>query len=365
MTVEGPGGAPIRRRSRSRFSDEVVTMAHGAGGSAGEALLDAVFRPAFDDAELSRADDGAVLSLDGLFDARGGAVGVGALVMTTDSFVVRPRRFPGGSIGTLAVCGTVNDLAMMGAKPRWLSVAFVLEEGLAVGELRSIVADIADMARASGVRIVTGDTKVVERGAADGCYITTTGIGTRAYDLPLGAEHVRVGDQVLVSGRLGDHGMAVLLARGDLALEADIESDCAPLNGLVAALLAAAPNVRWMRDPTRGGLASALNELVRANDLSVTLDERSIPVAPAVVGACDLLGIDPLYVANEGKVVVIVPPSETDAALAALRSHPLGRDAALIGEVTAEPSRIVMVRTAFGGTRIVDLLVGDPLPRIC
>ena len=347
---------PTLRRGRQRFTDDIITMAHGAGGSAAEALLDAVFRPSFDDAELARADDGAVLVLD---------PGTSSLVMTTDSFVVRPRRFPGGSIGTLAVCGTVNDLAVMGSVPRWLSAAFVLEEGLAIDELRAVVTDMADMARLSGVRIVTGDTKVVERGAADGCYITTTGIGTRADDHVLGAEHVRVGDQVLLSGRLGDHGMAVLLARGDLALSADITSDCAPLAELIAAVRQAAPGVHWMRDPTRGGLASALNELVRANDLSIILDETALPVAAAVSGACELLGIDPLYVANEGKVVMVVAPDESEAALAAMRAHPLGREAVVVGEVTAEPQRIVMVRTAFGGTRIVDLLVGDPLPRIC
>lgn len=334
-------------------------MAHGAGGSASESLVDAVFRTEFTDAELLRADDGAVLGLDTLDP------GTFELVMTTDSFVVQPRRFPGGSIGTLAVCGTVNDLAVMGAEPRWISAAFVLEEGFSIAELRSIVADMAEMSRRSGVRIVTGDTKVVERGAADGCYVTTTGIGTRTKGRALGAERVREGDAVIVSGRLGDHGIAVLLARGDLALSAEIESDCAPLHELVAHLLAAAPNTRWMRDATRGGLASALNELVRANDLSVTLDETSVPVTPAVAGACELLGIDPLYVANEGKVVAVVPEDEAAAALQALRSHPLGQHAAIVGTVTAEPSRIVMVRTAFGGERIVDLLVGDPLPRIC
>lgn len=352
-------GSAARRRA-PRFTDEVITMAHGAGGSSSEALTRSVFHAAFDDPEIARSDDGAVLSLDSVPSSH-----AGTLVMTTDSFVVRPRRFPGGSIGTLAICGTVNDLAVMGATPRWLSVAFVLEEGLAVTELREIVADMADMAKLSGVRIVTGDTKVVERGAADGCYITTTGIGTRTLDRSLGAEHVRVGDQVLVSGRLGDHGTAVLLARGELALSADVESDCAPLNELIADLCAAAPNVRWMRDPTRGGVASALNELVRSNALSVLLNEQSIPVAPAVAGACELLGIDPMYVANEGKVVVVVAPEQTAAALAALRAHPLGQHAEHIGEIVAEPSRIVMVRTAFGGTRIVDLLVGDPLPRIC
>ena len=347
---------PSVRRSRPRFTDEVVTMAHGAGGSASEALLAAVFRPAFDDPELALADDGAVLEVDA--DAR-------SLVMTTDSFVVKPRRFAGGSIGTLAVCGTVNDLAVMGAVPRWLAVGFVLEEGLPIAELRSIVADMAAKATEAGIRIVAGDTKVVERGAADGCYISTTGVGTRTALVRLGADQVRAGDHVIVSGNLGDHGMAVLLARGDLALAADIESDCASLNGLIAGVMSAAPSIRWMRDPTRGGLASALNELVRANALSVLLDERTIPVAPAVAGACELLGLDPLYVANEGKVVVIVPADQSADALAALRAHPLGTNACVVGEIVVEPAGIVMVRTAFGGTRIVDLLVGDPLPRIC
>lgn len=359
MTEASPHRGVGARRPRARFTDQVITMAHGAGGSASESLVDSVFRSAFTDAELLKADDGAVLELGpstrDIID----------LVMTTDSFVVRPRRFPGGSIGTLAICGTVNDLAVMGADPRWMSVAFVLEEGFAIEELRAIVADMAAMAKLSGIRIVTGDTKVVERGAADGCYVTTTGIGTRARTRVLGAEHVEVGDVVIVSGRLGDHGMAVLLARGDLALSADIESDCAPLNGLINEVERAAPNIRWMRDATRGGLASALNELVRANSLSVTLTETSLPIAPAVSGACELLGIDPLYVANEGKVVIVVPEDEATAALVALRSHPLGLHAAMVGVITQEPSRIVMVRTAFGGERIVDLLVGDPLPRIC
>ena len=331
-------------------------MAHGAGGSSSEALLNAVFRPAFADVELARADDGAVIVLDGEFSS---------LVMTTDSFVVKPRRFPGGSIGSLAVYGTVNDLAVMGATPRWLSVAFVLEEGLPILELRAIVADMAACAVDAGIRIVAGDTKVVERGAADGCYITTTGVGTRGSSVCLGAEHVRVGDRVVVSGNLGDHGMAVLLARGEFALDADIVSDCAPLHELAERLMGAAPNLRWMRDPTRGGLASALNELVRANGLSVLLDELDLPVSPAVAGACELLGIDPMYVANEGKLVAIVPPDEARAAIAVLRGHPLGAAAAIVGEVVLEPAAIVMVRTAFGGTRIVDLLVGDPLPRIC
>ena len=356
VNVTDPASDPGARRRRMRFTDEVVTMAHGAGGSASEALLAAVFRPAFGDAELARADDGAVLMLD---------AGVTSLVMTTDSFVVKPRRFSGGSIGTLAICGTINDLAVMGAVPRWLAVGFVLEEGLDINELRHIVRDMADAADGAGVRIVAGDTKVVERGAADGCYITTTGIGTRDATVKLGAELVEVGDQVIVSGNLGDHGMAVLLARGELALGGDIASDCAALHELTQVLMIAAPHVRWMRDPTRGGLASALNELVRANGLSVLLHELTIPVAPAVAGACELLGIDPLYVANEGKLVAVVPAHESAAALVALRAHPLGLNATIVGDIAAEPAAIVMVRTAFGGTRIVDLLVGDPLPRIC
>jgi len=350
MTGPGPG-------RRTRFTDEVVTMAHGAGGSAAEALLDAVFRPALADGELVAADDGAVL---------GPAPGPDTeLVMSTDAFVVKPRRFPGGSIGTLAVCGTVNDLAVMGARPRWMSVAFVLEEGFAVAELPGIVDDIARTAAQAGVRVVAGDTKVVERGGADGCYVTSTGIGERRRGIRPGAASVRPGDRVLVSGPLGDHGIAVLLARGDLALDADIDSDCAPLNGLIGDLLDTVPGIRWMRDPTRGGLASALNELVRANRLSVTVEEAAVPVRPAVAGACELLGIDPLHVANEGKVVVVVDPQHGDAALAALRRHPYGRQAALIGEVTEGPEALVIARTAIGGTRILDMLVGDPLPRIC
>jgi hydrogenase expression/formation protein HypE len=332
-------------------------MAHGAGGSAADALITAVFRPAFDDAELARADDGAVLARTADLD--------GELVMTTDSFVVRPLRFPGGSIGTLAVCGTVNDLAVMGATPQWLAASFVIEEGFAVAALREIVADMASVAVAAGVRIVAGDTKVVERGSADGCFVTTTGVGVRPERRRPGHEAVCVGDRVLVSGSVGRHGMAVMMARGDLGLEADIVSDCAPLQGLVAALLDAAPATAWMRDATRGGLASALNELVRANGLAVEIDELAVPVDAPVAGACELLGIDPLHVANEGTLVAIVPEHEADAALVAMRSHPLGAAAAVIGVVHDESPGLVTVRTAIGGSRILDMLVGDPLPRIC
>ncbi len=342
------------RRRRPRLTDEVVTLAHGAGGKASAALVDALFLDAFANEPLSELADGATIQ-----------VGTSRLAFSTDSFVVAPRTFPGGSIGHLAVHGTVNDLAMLGARPAWLSSAFVLEEGFPMAELRDIVADMASAAAAAEVAIVTGDTKVVNRGAADGMYVTTAGVGVIPDGRVLGPELVRPGDVVLVSGTIADHGMAVMLARGDLALEADIRSDTAPLGGLVADLLAAAPGTRWLRDPTRGGVGTVCNELAHSTELAVVLDERALPVAPAVTGACDLLGIDPLYVANEGKVVAVVPPDQADAALAAMRAHPFGRDAAVIGEIRSEPERIVVLLTSFGGTRIVDMLVGDPLPRIC
>jgi hydrogenase expression/formation protein HypE len=343
------------RRRKPRLTDEVVTSAHGAGGKASAALVEAVFLGAFGAPDRGPLADAAVLALPS----------GERLAFTTDSFVVKPLRFPGGSIGHLAVHGTVNDLAVSGAHPQWLSLAFVIEEGFSIAELHAVAADIAEAARAAGVTVVTGDTKVVERGAADGVYITSTGVGVVPATCRLGPDRVRAGDAVIVSGQIADHGMAVLLARGDLALEADIRSDTAPLGDLVAALIAAAPNTRWMRDPTRGGVATVANELARDVDLGVVLDEDAIPVAPAVVGACDLLGIDPLYVANEGKVLAVVPADEADAAVAGLRAHPLGARAARIGEIVADPTGIVVLRTAFGGTRIVDMLVGDPLPRIC
>ncbi len=254
---------------------------------------------------------------------------------------------------------------MMGARPIAISAAFVLEEGLSIDVLREVVADMAEAAAAAGVPVVTGDTKVVDRGAADGMYITTAGVGAIPADRDLDARHVRPGDVVLASGTMGDHGTAVMLARGDLALEADIASDSAPLHGLVDDLLAAAPATRWLRDSTRGGVGTVCNELARDANVAVVLDEPLLPVRPAVAAACELLGIDPLYVANEGKLIAIVPPEEADDALDALRAHAYGADAARIGEIRAEPPGIVVLRTVMGGTRIVDMLVGDPLPRIC
>ncbi len=343
------------RRRRPRLTDDVVTLAHGAGGKASAALIDAVFFEPFANEALAALADGACLTLPS----------GERIALSTDSFVVKPHRFPGGSIGHLAVHGTVNDLAVIGARPRWLSAAFVLEEGFPIDELREVVADMADAAHVAGVEIVTGDTKVVDRGAADGIYITTTGIGVIPAGRDLGPQQVQPGDVVLVSGTIADHGMAVMLARGDLALEADIRSDTAPLASLVDALFQAAPSTRWLRDATRGGVGTVCNELARDTNLAVVLDEAQLPVTPAVAGACDLLGIDPLYVANEGKLIAVVPPGEAEAALRALKGHPQGVDAARIGDIRAEPEAIVVLLTSFGGTRIVDMLVGDPLPRIC
>jgi hydrogenase expression/formation protein HypE len=345
----------VFRRRRPRLTDTVVTLAHGAGGKASAALIDSVFLEAFANDALTPLGDGACLTLPS----------GQRLAFSTDSFVVKPLRFPGGSIGSLAVHGTVNDLAMVGARPAWLSAAFVIEEGFPIDELRRVVADMAAAAAGAGVAIVTGDTKVVDRGAADGLYITTAGVGVIPVDRQLGPQLVQPGDVVLVSGTIADHGMAVMLARGDLALEADIQSDTAPLGGLVDALFSAAPSTRWLRDPTRGGVGTVCNELARDTNLAVVLDERLLPVNPAVAGACDLLGIDPLYVANEGKLIAVVPADEADAALAAMTSHPLGSGAARIGEIRPDPEGIVVLLTSFGGTRIVDMLVGDPLPRIC
>lgn len=345
----------VFRRRRPRLLEDVVTMAHGAGGKASAALVDAVFLEAFRNKELERRCDGAVLPLPS----------GESLAFSTDSFVVHPLRFPGGSIGHLAIHGTVNDLAVMGARPAWISAAFVIEEGFPIEQLRAIAADMAEAAKAADVEVVTGDTKVVSAGAADGLYITTAGVGLIPPGRELSGDRVRPGDRVLLSGTMGDHGAAVMLARGDLGIEGEIKSDTAPVNGLVEALLTAAPSTRWLRDPTRGGVGTVCNELAMETGLGVVLDEASLPVSPQVNGVCELLGIDPIYVANEGKVLAVVAPEETDAALAAMREHPLGRDAVVIGEITDRLSATVAVRTAFGGTRIVDMLVGDPLPRIC
>lgn len=341
-----------------------IVLGHGGGGTLSAELVEHVFLPAFGNPALDALGDASLLTLD---SAEAGAeMGVGRLAMTTDAFVVRPLVFPGGSIGELAVNGTVNDLAMRGARPRWLSAAFILEEGLPMATLAALVARMAAAARAAGVEIVCGDTKVVERGHGDGCYVTTTGVGVVPPGVDVGPERVRPGDVILVSGTLGDHGMAIMSVREGLAFESEIVSDCQPLADLVAALLAAVPPgaVRALRDPTRGGLAASLHEIAGRSRVGVQLEEAAVPVAPAVAAACEMLGLDPLHVANEGKLVAFVDPAHAPAALAALRAHPAGRDAARVGVATADAGRLV-ARTPLGATRVLAPALGEQLPRIC
>jgi hydrogenase expression/formation protein HypE len=343
------------RGKRAKFRDARITMAHGAGGKASRALVEGLIVPLLANPVLEQLSDAALLT-----------VGGSRLAFTTDAFVVRPIRFPGGSIGELAVNGTVNDLAVSGARPLAMSVALILEEGLTAEVVEQEVAAIGAAARAANVDVVTGDTKVVERGKCDSMYIVTTGVGLVDASVLLSPQLVRPGDKVLVSGTIGDHGVAILLARGDLDIEAEVESDTQPLWSIASALLeACGEGLHCMRDATRGGVATVLNEIALAAEVGVVLEESRVPVLPAVMGAGEILGIDPLYVANEGKLIAVVPPGQADAALAALRAHPFGRAAAVIGEIHADPPRIVVLLTAFGGTRIVDMLVGDPLPRIC
>lgn len=338
---------------------DFILLAHGSGGGQTHRLIDQVFRSRLDNEYLRQGDDAAVLPLPAKL-AEGAR-----LAFTTDSFVVTPLFFRGGNIGKLAVCGTVNDLAVQGAEPLYLSLGLIIEEGLPVSDLKRIVEAIAGAAAEAGVRVVTGDTKVVERGKADGVYLNTSGVGLIPPGRNLGGALARPGDAVLVSGGLGEHALAVLSERAGLSWDTPLKSDCAPLNGLIREVLAAAPGVRVLRDPTRGGLATTLNEIASQSRVGLRLEEAAIPVPAAVQGACDMLGFDPLYAANEGKVVVILPREEAPAALAALKAHPYGREAALIGEVTEGPEGLVTLVTRFGGERILDLLEGEMLPRIC
>jgi hydrogenase expression/formation protein HypE len=342
------------RRARPRVKEDRITMSHGAGGKATQTLIEAIFLDAFRNPLLEPLEDAAQLHING-----------SRLALTTDSYVVRPLFFPGGDIGDLAVNGTVNDLSMSGAVPLYLSSGFILEEGFGVAELGRIVESMRKAADAAGVQIVTGDTKVVEKGKADGCYINTAGVGLISGEVSLGVAHARPGDAIIVSGPIGDHGVTIMLARGELDIEADVQSDTAPLNGLVASLLSQTSGVRALRDATRGGVATILNEIATAAGVGVLVSEDDIPVRDEVRGASELLGIDPMYVACEGRLVAVVDNAEAARALAALHAHPLGEQASVIGHVTDGPSGVVQLRTAFGGTRIVDLLVGDPLPRIC
>jgi hydrogenase expression/formation protein HypE len=344
-----------RRRTPGRMREKHITMSHGSGGKAMHDLLETVFLRAFDNPFLAAREDQAVF-----------AVEAGRMALTTDSYVVKPLFFPGGDIGALAVHGTVNDLAVSGADPLYLTAGFILEEGLEVDVLLKVVASMKAASEAARVAIVTGDTKVVERGKADGLYINTAGVGVLRRRVDLSASSIEPGDVVLVNGPVGDHGTAVLIARGELELESDLRSDTAALNGLTAALLDVVPTgVRAMRDATRGGVATVLVEMAQRSEASIVLDERAVPVRPEVRGACEILGLDPLYVANEGKLVAVVAPDVAGEALEAMRAHPLGREAAAIGTVRAEPPGMVFLRTVTGGTRVVDMLAGDQLPRIC
>ncbi|MCX7856244.1 MAG: hydrogenase expression/formation protein HypE [Anaerolineae bacterium] len=335
--------------------EATIRMGHGAGGRMMADLIQEVFLNHLDNPLLRQLADSTVLAL----------AGGGRIAISTDSFVVRPLFFPGGDIGSLAVHGTVNDLAMRGARPLWLTAAFILEEGLLLEDLQRITRSMAMAAQEAGVLIVAGDTKVVERGHGDGVYINTTGVGVVPDGVDVAPHRICPGDVILISGTVGDHGIAVLSQREGLGFETELVSDSAPLNGLVEALLTAAPHIHCLRDPTRGGVAAALNELAVAAGVGVELDEAAVPVRPAVMAACEMLGFDPLTVANEGKLIAFVPPEEAEAALAAMRAHPLGRDAARIGRATAEHPGLVLARTGIGGRRVVDMPLGELLPRIC
>lgn len=352
--------SPDTRTRHGKLVSSVITLAHGGGGKAMRDLIDDVFIEAFSNPTLNTLEDQARFQLSDL--ARFGD----RLAMTTDSYVIDPIFFPGGDIGKLAICGTVNDLAVGGATPLYLTCAMIIEEGMQVSTLRKIVKSMADTAKAAGVFIVTGDTKVVGRGSCDKIFINTAGIGVIHQDFKLGADQARDGDHILVNGYLGDHGAAILNARGDMHLTSPIESDCAPLHELIQTLLTAAPNTRFIRDATRGGIASVLNEIAAASKCAIEIHETKTPIRQEVKGFCEILGLDPLYLANEGKLVAVVPANESQAALSAMRDHPLGKYSADIGSVLpgGRAGRVHM-QTSFGGKRIVDMLVGEQLPRIC
>ncbi len=337
-----------------RLKETQITLSHGSGGKATHRLVAGLFAKAFANPLLDKLDDGAVFQVDGA-----------QLVMTTDSYVVSPIFFEGGDIGELAVNGTVNDLAMSGAEPLYLSAGFILEEGFPMVDLERIVESMAKAAARAGVSIVTGDTKVVNRGKADKIFINTAGVGVIRRDVNISAFNATPGDKIILSGYIGDHGITIMAARGDLEFEADFKSDTAALNDLVKVMFDASTDIHCLKDPTRGGIGTSLNEIAQAAGVTIAIKENTIPVRPEVRGACEILGIDPLYIANEGKLLAVVPPAAADAIVAAMRQHPLGKDARIIGEVWAEPKGLVFLQTEIGGNRVVDMLVGDPLPRIC
>ncbi|MEQ8752971.1 MAG: hydrogenase expression/formation protein HypE [Coleofasciculus sp. G1-WW12-02] len=348
----------IRRRP-NKVKDTAITLAHGSGGKAMRDLIDDIFVGSFDNPILSQLEDQATIPLAKLITQGD------RLAFTTDSYVVDPLFFPGSNIGELAINGTVNDLAVSGAKPLYLTCSMIMEEGLPVETLRQVVLSMKTAADAAGVQVVTGDTKVVHRGSADKLFINTAGIGVIREGVSISAHHIQPGDAVIINGQLGDHGAAILIARGELALSTEIKSDCQPLNGLVDAILAVCPQIHAMRDATRGGVATVLNEFAQSSEVGIRLDEASIPIREEVRGVCEILGLDPLYLANEGKLVVIVPRSHAESVVSAMKSHPAGEDSCIVGEVIDSPTGVVLLQTAFGAERIVDMLVGDQLPRIC
>jgi hydrogenase expression/formation protein HypE len=345
------------------MSNSVILLAHGSGGKLSQDLVEKLFVRHFDNPTLLQLDDAAVVDLP----PPPSAISQLRLALSTDSYVVSPLVFPGGDIGKLAVCGTVNDLSMSGARPLWLSAGFIIEEGLPLADLEQIVTSMAQAADEAGVQIVAGDTKVVDRGSADRLFINTAGVGVVPPGVAIAGDQACPGDMVLLNGTIGDHGMTIMTQREGLRFDSPLESDCAPLGGLVASLLAALPpgSIHCLRDPTRGGLATALNELAARSSVGIEIAETALPVREAVRGACELLGLDPLYVANEGKLVAIAAPGAAEDAVATLRSHPYGREATVIGQVTEDHPGRVVLRTALGARRLVDMLVGEQLPRIC
>jgi hydrogenase expression/formation protein HypE len=335
--------------------NEQIVMGHGAGGRMSHQLIQKAFLPAFDNPALQAGDDAARIELDLHLN----------LVISTDAHVVTPLFFPGGDIGRLAVCGTVNDVAMLGAKPMYLTAGFILEEGLSMETLQNVITSMKTAAEEAGVQIVAGDTKVVQKGKADGLYITSAGVGVVRTGITIGGAQAKVGDVIILSGSIGDHGIAVLGARGDLGFQSSIQSDVAPLNHLIDAMLDASSNIHVLRDPTRGGLATTLNEIATQSSIGILLDEKTILVHAEVGAACEMLGFDPLYIANEGKLVAMVAPEDAESVLKVMRATRYGEDAVIIGSVTAEPKRRVLLKTALGSTRVVDMLAGEMLPRIC
>ncbi len=336
------------------MNDDRILLAHGSGGKLTHDLIREVFLPRFRGEALGKLADAAVLEMPG-----------GRLAFTTDSYVVKPLFFPGGDIGKLSVCGTVNDLSVVGAVPRFISCGFIIEEGFERASLERILDSMREAAAEAGIEVVTGDLKVVERGGADGLFINTAGIGLVPAGVDLGVEKIRGGDKVLLNGGLGEHGLAVLIQREGLKFQSEIRSDCAPLHRLAADLLRASAKVRFMRDPTRGGLATTLNEAAGGREWGIRIEEGAVPACDAVRGLCEILGLDPLYVANEGKLVAVVAPEDADRVLAAMRTNPLGAGGRIIGEVVERPKGRVVIRSAIGGLRIAEMLTGEPLPRIC